>query len=258
MADRSRPLYRVAVTRTPGENFSDGITTSGLGKPERETALRQHAAYIEALRSAGLEVVVLPPDPGFPDGSFVEDTAVVLPEIAVITNPGAPSRTGETASIRPVLAQFRRLEAIEPPGTLEGGDVLRTEKRLFVGLSGRTNAEGIRQLERIVRPFGYATSAIPIGAFLHLKSGVAYIGDGRLIAAPELSGQFKGYEIVTIAQEETYAANCLRIDHRRLAVAKGFPRITEALLRLGYEIDELEMTEFQKMDGGLTCLSLLF
>ncbi len=259
MEHKSRTLYRLAITRKPGENFSDGITSAGLGKPDHEEALRQHASYVEALRTAGMEVIVLAADPRFPDGCFVEDTAVVLPEVAVITSPGAPSRSGETESMADVLKQFHRLARIEGPGTLEGGDVLKAERHFFIGLSERTNAEGIEQFERIVRPFGYATQRVVPGPFLHLKSGIAYIGDGRLIAAPGLAhlSEFRDYHVITVDPEELYAANCLRIAHGTLAVAKGYPRLKQTLLGLGYEITELAMTEYQKMDGGLTCLSLL-
>lgn len=260
MQDKIRPLYRFAITRTPGENFREGITTAGLGKPQYRRALLQHAAYIEALRAAGLEVILLAPDPRFPDGCFVEDTAVVLPEIAVISNPGASSRAGETEEMKSVLSQFRRPAPIEPPGTLEGGDVLRVERRFFIGLSRRTNEEGIRQFARIVGQFGYSTKTVKPGPFLHLKSGLAYIGDNRLVAAPAMAAmeEFSGYEIITTRQEEAYAANCLRMAHGTIAIANGHPHITQSIQAAGYGTVELEMTEFQKMDGGLTCLSLLF
>lgn len=253
-------LYHNAIVRTPGSNFSEGLTTSGLGPPEYRRALGQHAAYIDALRAAGLDVKILPPDPAHPDGCFVEDMAVVTPEMAVIANSGAASRRGEKDAIAACLKPFRRLLFIESPGTLDGGDILRVERKFYVGVSERTNEEGAAQFDRIVSEFGYSTVLVPLGAMLHLKSGVAYIGQNRIIAVPELAAGklFSSFEIIETAPGEEYAANCLRVDESTLIIARGHPSLRGSLGRLGYTIAELGMSEFRKMDGGLTCLSLLF
>lgn len=252
-------IYHKAITRKPGQNFSEGITTASLGTPDYAKALRQHARYVSSLKSHGLEVVVLESDLKFPDGCFVEDTAVVTPQMAVITNPGAASRKGETKTIIEVLRPLRKLFFIEPPGTMDGGDVLRAEHQFFVGLSGRTNKEGIKQFEEIVRHFGYTVTAVPLGNILHLKSGVSYVGDNTLIAVTELAKrpEFRTFEKIELKPEENYSANCVRIDARTLFIASGYPGVKKELATRNYTAVELEVGEFQKMDGGLSCLSLL-
>ena len=252
-------LYKTAITRKPGHNIGDGNTTAKLGKPDYAKALQQHNAYAEALCACGLEVIVLEPDPLFPDGCFVEDTAVVTPQMAHITNPGAASRKGETEVISGILLRSKPLFRIKLPGTMDGGDVLRVEEKFFVGLSDRTNEEGIRQFQEFVRPFGYTVTPVPLDNLLHLKSGIAYIGNNTLIAVSDLAKreEFASLNVIEVERGEEYAANCIRIDTKKLIFPKGYPLIKERMRRLGYETIELDMTEFQKMDGGLTCLSLL-
>jgi dimethylargininase len=256
----STMLYTHALARTPGRNFSDGITSANLGKPDYGEALRQHALYVEALKHRGIAVFLLEPDLEFPDGCFVEDTAVVTPQMAVVTNPGAPTRRGETASITEVIRKFRKLFFIQAPGTLEGGDVMRAEGDFYVGLSGRTNREGTGQFAEIAGRYGYRVSAIQLDTLLHLKSGIAYIGNNTVVCTRELSRreEFRNFSIIELAPEENYAANCLRLSTKTLVIPSGCPRFKKTLFRRGYEVIDLEMTEFQKMDGGLTCLSLLF
>ena len=253
-------LYTHAITRRPGENFHTGITSAGLGLPRYREALHQHDLYVKTLGACGLDVRVLEPDLRFPDGCFVEDTAVIIPEAGIITNPGAASRKGEETSIASVLKKFMPLQTITSPGTMDGGDVLRVEKHFFVGLSGRTNGEGIEQFQRIVRPFGYVVTAVPLSNLLHLKSGIAYVGGNALVAVPELINrpEFAGYTIYPIDPKEAYAVNCLRVDDKKLLIAAGFAKTKEAFIGRGEEVIEMEVSEFQKMDGGLTCLSLLF
>jgi dimethylargininase len=254
----NRAMFTTAIVRPPGPDFERGITTSSLGPPDYEKALGQHAAYCDALTSCGLELISLEPDPNFPDCPFVEDTAVVTAEIAVIARPGDPRRRGEEADIAGVLAGYRRLEQIESPGTLDGGDVLDAGNRFFIGLSGRTNEEGARQLTAILESIGHTVSIVPAGPMLHLKSAVNYAG-GALAVARQLARAdcFAEYERIAVPDEESYAANCLYVNGR-LIMAAGFPRTKELLGGLGHEIIELEMSEFMKMDGGLTCLSIRF
>ncbi len=249
----------VAITRKPGENFAKGLTTAKLGKPNYELALKQHAAYVEALKVIGLKVIELDPQPAYPDAHFVEDTAVVTPEMAVITNPGAASRQGEEKSIAEVLAQYRKLENIQAPGTLDGGDVLMIGNHFLIGISERTNQEGAEQLGRIVEKYGYAFTTVAVGAGLHFKSSVNYLGQNRILVTQDFKNNraLSGCDKIIVNNEEEYAANTLWInDH--LLIPRGFSHTREQLRRLGHEIIELDVSEMQKMDGGLTCLSLRF
>jgi len=252
-------MIKRAVTRKPCSHFAEGITTAHLGEPDLELALEQHRDYIHALKSCGLEVSELEADENFPDSCFVEDTVVIADEVAVITNPGAESRKGEIHSMIPVLEKFRKVGFIQSPGTLEGGDVMQVEKHFYIGLTARTNEEGAHQLGAILASFGYSYSLIPVTTALHLKSVVNFIGNNTLLASKEFSSHaaFNKFYVIEVADEELYAANCLQINGK-LIVPKGFEGVKSQLLKLDYEIIALDMTEFEKMDGGLTCLSLRF
>ena len=173
-------LYKNAITRKPGINFSQGITTSNLGEPDFFKAMAQHAEYVKTLESSGIQVKTLESDINFPDGCFVEDTAVVFQEAAIITNPGVSSRKEEIKTINKILNTIKKLYFIDHPGTLEGGDVLKIEDKFYIGLSDRTNAEGIRQFAEITAKFGYQTFALKLEDILHLKTGIAYIGKTKL------------------------------------------------------------------------------
>lgn len=252
-----------ALLRLPGENFAGGITTSAEGAPVLARALEQHRRYAAALEACGLKTTTLPADPRYPDGTFVEDTAIVTAKGAIITRPGAASRAGETEVIAAALGQhYGRLARIAAPGTVDGGDICETDTGVLIGVTARTNEEGARQLAGLLGDLGYAATLVDIRAvpgLLHLKTGISYLGDGRLAVAaglPRLPA-FAGYEQVTVASEESYAANCIRVNDRVL-VAAGYPRFVEELVRLGYHPLPLEMSEFRKMDGGLSCLSLRF
>jgi dimethylargininase len=250
-------VYTKAIVRRPGRNFARGITTSNLGKPDFGKAMEQHAAYCDALIRCGVELTVLEADERYPDGCFVEDTAVVNSRVVVISRPGAASRMGEEEEIAQVLAGFGATESITPPGTLEGGDVLRAENHYYIGLSARTNAEGASQLSAILLKHGFTTSVIRVEEGLHLKSDIAYLGKGNFISTPVFSAIAHPANTILLDQDEYYSANCLRVNDY-LQIPKGFPKSRMKILELGYEIIELEMSEFRKMDGGLTCLSLLF
>jgi dimethylargininase len=234
-----------------------------LGVPDYERALQQHANYCAALVACGLSVTTLAPDENYSDSTFVEDTAVLTSRCAVLTRPGAPSRAGEVASMRPALAEFfPDLNTIEAPGTVDGGDVCEAGNHFFIGLSERTNEAGAQELTQLLSPFGYTCSMVDIRSetsLLHLKSGLAYLGDNRLAVTEPLArrAEFVGYDRVVVNDAETYAANCVRVnDH--VFVAAGYPVFTEKLRELGYQTITLEMSEFEKMDGGLSCLSLRF
>ncbi len=252
-----------ALLRAPGENFAAGITTSAEGPPVLARALEQHRRYAAALESCGLRTTLLPADPRYPDGTFVEDTAIVTAGGALVTRPGAAARAGETEIIAAALAQhYPRLGRIEPPGTLDGGDVCETDSGVLVGVTARTNEAGARQLAAWLSDFGVRTTLVDIRAvpgLLHLKTGISYLGEGRLAVQATLPRlpALADYEIVEVGADEAYAANCIRVN-RRVLVAAGYPRFADALARLGYDPLPLEMSEFRKMDGGLSCLSLRF
>ena len=250
-------MYTRAIVRRPGRNFANGITTSNLGQPDFNRALEQHAAYCEALIKCGVELTVLDADDRYPDGCFVEDTAVVNSMVKVVSRPGAATRRGEEEEIARILVGFGTTESITAPGTLEGGDVLRAENHYYIGISERTNTEGARQLSAILAKYGFTSSLIRVEAGLHLKSDIAYLGNGNYISTPVFSKIAHPANTIVLDPDEYYSANCLRVNDY-LLIAKGFPKSKRKILELGYNIIELDMSEFRKMDGGLTCLSLLF
>ncbi len=253
-----------ALVRTPGSTFVDGLTNSGdLGRPDLVTALTQHGEYCKALGECGLEVTALPADDQYPDGTFVEDTAVIAERVTVITRPGAPSREGEIQSIKVGLGRFQpKLERIEAPGTVDGGDVCEFDGHFLIGLSERTNEAGAQQLGRILARHGYSASTLDIRghrSLLHLKSGISYLGDRRCVIAggfPKTQAT-SGYEMLEVAPQEAYAANCVRINDYVL-IASGYPDLAARLQNLGLRTKSLDMSEFRKLDGGLSCLSLRF
>ena len=255
--------YKTAIVRQPGVNFSEGITNAKLGRPDFDKALEQHTNYVNALKDCGLEVTCLPADPRYPDGCFVEDCAVVLPTVAIITNPGHCARKGETKNIANVIQRALGIVRVNDPGTVDGGDVLRIENHYVIGLSERTNEEGAHQLGSILKDHGKTYSVIT-ARDLHLKTGVAYLGENCLICTAEYDADpafQKATEPlierkVVVPEEERYAANCLRINGTVL-VAAGFETTKRALEDQDFNVVTLDMSEFQKMDGGLTCLSIL-
>ncbi len=255
--------FKNAIVRTPGKNFSQGLTSANLGAPDYQKTLEQHAAYCRALQQCGLNLTLLEPDLEYPDSTFVEDTAVLTSGAAILTRPGAASRTGEVATIQLQLQRFyRQFYHITSPGSLEGGDICQAGSHFFIGLSDRTNEEGAKQLAEFLGKEGYTSSTVDIRniqGILHLKSGIAYLGDNTLIVIENLKNHpaFKGYKIILMDPEEDYAANCVLINGRIL-LAKGYPKFKAKLEALGFTTIPLDVSEFQKMDGGLSCLSLRF
>ena len=252
-------MFTHAIARQPGPNFDLGLTTSSLGQPSYPLILQQHQAYLQALADLGLEVILLEDEEDYPDAYFVEDTAIVTPQVAVITRPGAPSRRGEEETIEPVLRQFRPIERIEAPGTLDGGDVLRADNHIFIGSSLRTNADGAAQLVEILTRYGHSAEVVPVDAGLHLKSSVNYLGEDTLLVTDGLADYpgFAKFRRIVVHPEEEYAANTLRVNEA-LLTPRGYPRTLEQIARLGVKVVELDVSEVQKMDGGLTCMSLRF
>ncbi len=221
-------------------------------------AVRQHQGYVRALTELGLRVEWLPELSAHPDGVFVEDTAVVLPGLAVITRPGAPSRQAEVDSTREALARYRPLRRIEPPGNLDGGDVLTIGRTLYVGLSARTNRAGVEQLERAVAPEGYTVRALPLSGCLHLKSAVANLPAERVLINPHWvdAGAFAPFGSVIVDEAEPAAANVLTVGGTTL-VSSRYPRTAQRLRDAGFEIRVLEVDELHKAEAGLTCMSLI-
>ena len=250
-------MYTQAIVRKPGPNCAAGLTTSDLGRADYDLLLTQHKHYVNVLCELGLWVEELPAEPDFPDAYFVEDPAVVAPEVAIITIPGAPARQGEQDTLAPVLEQHRPLAHIEPPGTLEGGDVLIVGRHVFIGLSERTNEAGAEQLGQILAAHGYTCTAIPVGPGLHLKSSVNLVGPNALLLTEEFAGrpEFGGYHHIVLSEDEAYASNSLLINGT-LMMPAGFPRTRARLEALDQPIIELDVSEVRKMDGGLTCMSL--
>lgn len=251
-------MFTKAITRKPGRNFANGITTSNLGKPDFRKALGQHASYCNALKKCGLNVTILEADETYPDGCFVEDTAIVTEKMAIITKPGNPTRRGEEKKISEILLKLKKkLEHIELPGNVDGGDIMRVGDHFYIGMSKRTNQEGAKQLAEIFSKYGYSASEIPVESVLHLKTGITYLGDNNFISIDAFSKDFESSNVIKLDQDENYSANCLLINNY-LLIPKGFPKSKQKILELAYNIIEIEMSEFRKMDGGLTCLSLLF
>jgi dimethylargininase len=226
-------------------------------------AIRQHEAYCEALEQCGVETLVLDADARFPDSTFVEDTAVLTERVAIPSRPGAPSRQGEVASVADALADyFDEFVTIREPGTLDGGDVCRVADHFLVGVSRRTNEAGAGQLCEALARYGYGSSLVDIRGLrglLHLKSGIASAGDNLVVVAGGLADHpaLREFETLVVDPAEAYAANCVLVNDY-LLMAAGFPRIAAELRRRGHDLITLEMSEFRKMDGGLSCLSLRF
>ncbi len=253
-------MFKQAILRKPGKNFQYGLTSSNLGKPEYSKTINQHSNYVKALIKCGLETNVLEADEQYPDSTFVEDTVVVNKDLAIITNFGVTSRKGEELEIRKQLEKiYKTIEYIENPGTLEGGDILKVDNQYYIGLSKRTNKEGANQLKEILEKYGYSCLNIKLINLLHLKTGIAYIGDNNLVISEEFFDNpiFKEYNIIKVDKDESYAANCIRVNNYIL-IAKGYKKLKSSLLDLGYKVIEIEMSEFRKMDGGISCLSIRF
>lgn len=256
--------FNEAVVRVPGANFALGLTTmSAQSLPDVAKALAQHSAYCRALAQCGLKVTVLGADEGYPDGTFVEDTFVISQRVAIATRPGAKTRMGEVASVAGELRRLpQELAQIEPPGTVDGGDICQVDDHFLIGLSARTNEAGAAQLAAILARHQYTSSMVDIrghSALLHLKSGIAYLGERRFLVAPGFPpiSELAGTRRIEVAAEETYAANAVRVNDEVL-IAAGFPKLADTLTKLGHRIRALDMSEFAKMDGGLSCLSLRF
>jgi dimethylargininase len=252
-------MFTRAIVRTPGADAADGLTSAGPGRPDLRLLLRQHTAYVATLRQLGLQVEQLEPLAGHPDAYFVEDAALIFPELAVATRPGADARRAEADALAPVLATHRPVHRLLEPATLDGGDVLALGKTVFVGLGGRTNREGASQLAALLAPHDYHVVPVRVPQGLHLKSGVTAAGEDVVLltepfaALPELAG----HRHLLVPADESYAANVLCINGT-IVMPRGFPRTQALLEKTGTAVITLDQSEVRKMDGALTCLSLRF
>jgi len=223
-----------------------------------DLARSQHAEYRELLTELGCAVVHLPAEPDLPDSVFVEDTAVVLDELAVLTRPGAKSRQGEVGSIAKALSPYRSLAALTAPAMLDGGDVLCVGKTIWIGLSTRTNLAGVEQFERLVALHGYAVRSTKVHRMLHLKSAVTAVSDDTLLVNPDwIDGDFDAYRSICVDPSEPFAANALRVEER-VVVSTSYPRTAERLENAGIQQRSVASSELAKAEGALTCCSLLF
>lgn len=275
-----RGVFTKAIIRPPSRNFAEGLTTAELGAPDYQLALEQHAVYCTALEQCGLQLIRLEADERYPDSCFVEDAALIVEDSsadyadgkkddpraarkhAILTRPGAPSRRGEVVSIRTELARlFPAIDEIRSPGTVDGGDVCEAGTHFFIGLSERTNEAGARQLAEILTKHGRTSSLVDIRGvtgLLHLKSGLASLGNKTLVVIEALANgeAFRGYDLIQVEPGEEYAANCIEVNGLVL-VAAWYPCFKTKLRdELDYAAASLDMSEFEKMDGGLSCLSV--
>ena len=255
--------FNNVIVRKPCKAVCDGITSAPeLGQPIYEKALAQHEKYIEALKKCGVEVTVLEADERYPDSCFVEDPALITRKCAIITTPGAASRNGEKDEIIGAVRKFfpeDKIEYIKDPGTLEGGDVMMVGDTFYVGLSARTNAEGIRQLGEILNKYGLECVQVPLEKVLHLKTGVNYLENNNMLVSGEFidKPEFAKYNKIVIPEEEAYAANCIWVNGT-VIVPEGYPAVLKDVQDAGYETLVVDTSEFRKIDGGLSCLSLRF
>jgi dimethylargininase len=250
-----------AITRAPAPTITAGLRAVDTGAPQLELMRDHHAAYIAALRSTGAEVITLPALAAYPDSVFVEDTALCLPEGAIIMRPGAQTRLGEAAEMAPTLAGlFGQIAWINGPGTIEGGDILVTEREVLVGRSARTDAAGIAEMAAIAEAWGHKVREVftPPGV-LHFKTDCSLMDAEVVLSTKRLSasGCFDGYQIIDVADGEEAAANAIRFNNLVLFPA-GFPRTRDRVVQAGFNVVEIGNSECAKLDGGMSCLSLRF
>ncbi|HYL99538.1 MAG TPA: arginine deiminase-related protein [Blastocatellia bacterium] len=253
------------ITRALVRGISDSYTHATVQAPpprpiDLQLARSQHHRYIEVLQALGLDVIHIPQDPDLPDCCFIEDCALLHEGLALITNPGAPSRGRETNAVRSYLGKVaHKVEFMVPPATLDGGDCLRIENRIYVGLSSRSNAEGAARVRETFAPAGLDVIEVPVRGALHLKSVCSYLGNGFLVLAGDTISPsvFGDVEILPVSREEAYAANCLAINGTVICSA-GYPVTQSKIKAAGFDVVPLDMSEIKKGDGSLTCLSILF
>jgi dimethylargininase len=253
-------MFRNAIVCSPCPAIIDGITSSNLGKPVYSLALEEHTKYVETLKQLGLKVQILPGKDMLPDSTFIEDVALCTPFCAIIASPGASTRRNEITGMHEVLTEYyRNVEEINLPATLEAGDVMMVGSHFYIGISQRTNSEGADQLINILKKFELTGSKVPLKKMLHLKSGASYLENNNMLVCGEFieAKEFERYNRIIIDEAESYAANSLWINGKVL-VPDGFPKTKRKIEKAGYDTIVLNVSEFRKIDGGLSCLSLRF
>lgn len=256
--------FKNAIVRKPCKAMIEGISTGMFSEeaPIYEDSLKQHDGYVKTLEELGLDVLVLEALDKYPDSCFVEDPAVVMKECAIVTNSPRESRNGEKHEIIEPLKKFYdedQIFFIEAPGTMEGGDVMLVDKHFYIGQSERTNAEGARQFDEIVKKFGYTTSTVEVTEGLHLKDFAIYLENNNMLVNEKMNEveDFQKFNRYVVEKDELYAINSLYINGT-VMVPKGFPKTLEHIKSLGYPVKVVDTDEFKKIDGSLTCLSLRF
>jgi dimethylargininase len=255
--DKTSPKHRGAIVRGVADSFDRCIRPHGAQPIDVALAREQHAAYCAVLEQLGLELVRLDADDRFPDCCFVEDTAVVAGGTVIVCEMGAHSRRGEEEAVAAALAG-RRLARMEPPATMDGGDVIFTGDKLYVGLTDRSNEHAVRSVSDILGPAGVEVTGVPVTGVLHLKSACTTIAPGVMLVSEQFAetGAFSKYERLIVPREESYAANCLSVNGA-VVVSGGFPRTRAIIEERGFPTVALDMSEFRKGGGSLTCLSIL-
>jgi dimethylargininase len=251
----------IAITHTPPPALEWGERTYVGREPiDFQLALRQHAAYCALLRELGAKVITLDVNRDHADAAFVEDTALVLDEIAIMTMPGAESRRPEPPGIERELAKFRTVRRIELPATLDGGDIVVAGKRILVGASRRSNEAGARSLQDITAPFGYVVSRVSLRDCLHLKSACCVLPDGTMLVNPAWIGDARdlhGAQLREIHPAEPFAADFATVG-RTVVMSETNPRTADLVRDMGFDVRTTPLSEFEKAEGGVTCLSILF
>jgi len=255
-------MFKNIIARKPCPSVTEGITSANLGKPDYELALKQHEAYIAALEKCGVGITLLEANNDFPDSCFVEDVALCTKKCAIITRPGALSRRGEAElpDMKAALEKFfKNIEVIKEPGTIEAGDIMMAGDHFYIGLSARTNEEGARQMIGYLEKYGMTGSVVALAEVLHLKTGLAYLENNNLLVCGEFvtKPDFDKYNRIEVSPDEDYAANCIWVNGNVLIPA-GYPKAQKAVENLGYNVIPVDTSEYRKIDGGLSCLSLRF
>ena len=253
-------MQLMAITRPVSASINNCELSFHARQPiDVSKAIAQHKAYEDCLTALGVQVISIPAEPDLPDAVFVEDPAVVVDEVAVISIMGAPSRRPEAGSLAVALSRYRPIEQLVAPATLDGGDVMRAGRSVFVGLSKRTNREGFDQLRDILRVYDYQVQAVDVGGCLHLKSACSYIGNNSILINRSLIDpeQFHGFELIDVADEEPAGANALLV-RDIVIISASFPKTRALLERRGFFVRTIDVSELQKAEAGVTCTSLIF
>ena len=255
-------MFKNIIARKPCPSVTEGISTAGLGKPDYQLAVKQHEAYLETLGKCGVEITLLEANDDYPDSCFVEDVALCTKKCAIITRPGALSRRGEAIlpDMKTALEKFfTNIETIKDPGTIEAGDIMMVGDHFYIGLSARTNKEGAEQMISYLEKYGMTGSVVPLTEVLHLKTGLSYIENNNLLVCGEFVSkpEFAKFNRIEISPKEAYAANCIWVNDNILIPA-GYPCAQKAVESLGYNVIPVDTSEYKKIDGGLSCLSLRF